>query len=43
MQFLGNPPSNDNGLAGDAEGALEGIAGSEEEALDTEDQEAIVF
>jgi len=43
VQFLGSRPSNGNGAAGDAEGALDGIAGSEEEALDTEDQEAIAL
>jgi len=43
VQFLGSPPSNGNGVAGNAEGALEGIAGSEEETLDLEDQEAIAL
>lgn len=44
VQFLG--PSlngNSNGLADNGTGALEGIAGDEEESLDVEDQEAIAF
>jgi hypothetical protein len=41
VQFLGNPPSDSNGLDGYGTGALEGIAGGEEEALDIGDQEAI--
>ncbi len=42
VQFLGSPPSESNGAAAkDGEEALEGIAGSEEEALDIVDQEAI--
>jgi single-strand DNA-binding protein len=45
VQFLGSP-SNDvdglvDGLADGDTGALHGIAGNEEEALDVEDQEAI--
>jgi len=44
VQFLG-PPSNghSNGVADNGTGALEGIAGDEEESLDVEDQEAIAF
>jgi len=41
VQFLGSPPSDSNGLADYGTGALEGIAGGEEEALDLEDQEMI--
>ncbi len=43
VQFLDSPPS-DGGASGapdDGTGALHGIAGGEEEALDTEDQDAI--
>jgi single-strand DNA-binding protein len=44
VQFLGAPPNgNSNGLADNGTGALEGIAGDEEESLDVEDQEAIAF
>jgi single-strand DNA-binding protein len=45
VQFLGSPPSNGNGPVDDdtAAGALQGIAGSEEEALNLEDQEAIAM
>jgi single-strand DNA-binding protein len=44
VQFLG-PPSNghSNGATDNGTGALEGIAGDEEESLDIEDQEAIAF
>jgi hypothetical protein len=41
VQFLGNPSSDSNGLADYGTGALEGIDGGEEEALDIGDQEAI--
>ena len=42
VQFLGSPPSDpDDGLADYGTGALEGIAGGEEEALDIGDQEVI--
>jgi single-strand DNA-binding protein len=41
VQFLGNPPSDSNGLADYGTGGLEGIDGGEEEALDIGDQEAI--
>jgi single-strand DNA-binding protein len=40
VQFLGTPTANGNGTPGNAEGALESIAGGEEEALDTEYQQA---
>jgi len=43
VQFLGSPPSNGNGVVEDAEAALEGIAGSEEESLDIKDQEALAM
>ena len=45
VQFLGSPSSNgaSNGVADNGTGALQGIAGSEEEALDIEDQEAIAM
>jgi single-strand DNA-binding protein len=44
VQFLG-PPSNgnSNGATDNGTGALEGIAGDQEESLDVEDQEAIAF
>ncbi|MGH2877003.1 MAG: single-stranded DNA-binding protein [Solirubrobacteraceae bacterium] len=42
VQFLGSPPSDsDDGLPDFGTGALEGIAGGEEEALEIGDQEAI--
>ena len=42
VQFLGSPPDgSDNGLADYGTGALEGIAGGEEEELEIGDQEAI--
>jgi single-strand DNA-binding protein len=40
VQFLDSPPSG-GGASGEAAGALHGIAGGEEEALATEDQDAI--
>jgi single-strand DNA-binding protein len=43
VQFLGNPPSDANGLADYGTGALEGIAGGEEEALDIGEEEAIAM
>jgi single-strand DNA-binding protein len=44
VQFLGSAPSGDtNGVADDGTGALHGIAGSEEEALDIPDQDAIAL
>jgi single-strand DNA-binding protein len=41
VQFLGTPPSDGNGLAGESNGMLRGIEGGDEEPLDLEDQEAI--
>jgi single-strand DNA-binding protein len=42
VQFLGSPSDNHNGATDDnAVVALESITGSEEEALDLEDQDAI--
>ena len=42
LQFLGSPSSSDsNGVADERTGALQGIVGEEEEALDIEDQDAI--
>jgi single-strand DNA-binding protein len=45
VQFLGSPNGNGNSSGGADNGAvaLEAIAGSEEEALDIEDQEAIAM
>ncbi len=41
VQFLGSPPSNSNGTGDYGTGALQGIAGGEEEALDIGEEEAI--
>jgi single-strand DNA-binding protein len=43
VQFLGSSPNNGKGALEDAEAALESIAGSEEESLNTEDQEALAM
>jgi single-strand DNA-binding protein len=44
VQFLGAPPNgSSNGVTENGTGALEGIAGNEEESLDIEDQEAIAL
>ena len=41
VQFLGSPPSDSNGTGDYGTGALQGIAGGEEEALDIGEEEVI--